>query len=111
MKALRRLFGTALSVVVFLILLCGAVCAENVYPAPDIRIDVDGAPITTDQPPLLVNDRTLVPIRAVAEAAGVTVGWDGETRRVTLTHDVLTVTLTLDSDRMTVYNAVIDDMQ
>ena len=28
--------------------------------------------------PVIVNDRTLVPIRAIIEAMGGTVGWDGE---------------------------------
>lgn len=30
--------------------------------------------------PVLENDRTLIPVRTVSEAAGLTVGWDSETR-------------------------------
>ena len=41
--------------------------------------------VELDVPPQIVNDRTLVPVRAVSEALGCTVGWDGETRTVTIT--------------------------
>ena len=35
-------------------------------------------------PPVIINDRTLVPLRAISEAVGAYVGWDGETRTVTI---------------------------
>jgi quercetin dioxygenase-like cupin family protein len=37
--------------------------------------------------PLIQNGRTLLPVRAVAEAMGGVAAWDGATRTVTLTHD------------------------
>lgn len=36
-------------------------------------------------PPFIVEGRTLVPVRAVSEALGATVDWDGELRKVTIT--------------------------
>ena len=42
--------------------------------------------VTLDVPPQIVNDRTLVPARAISEALGCTVGWDGDTRTVTITN-------------------------
>ena len=47
--------------------------------------------------PLIVNERTLVPIRAVIEAFGGTVGWDGATRSAILEMNGDTVRLVLDS--------------
>ena len=41
--------------------------------------------ITLDVPAQLINDRTLVPLRAIAEALGNTVEWDGATQTVTIT--------------------------
>ena len=38
-----------------------------------------------DVPPVIVNDRTLVPLRAVAESFGCTVDWNAETYTVTIT--------------------------
>lgn len=40
-----------------------------------------------DVPAQIMNGRTMVPARAVAEAYGVNVGWDGNTRTVILTQD------------------------
>jgi hypothetical protein len=39
-------------------------------------------PITLDVPARVLNDRTLVPIRAVSEGFGADVKWDGEAQRV-----------------------------
>ena len=41
-------------------------------------------PIELDVPPMIVNDRTLVPLRAVSESIGATVVWDGNSRTVTI---------------------------
>lgn len=41
--------------------------------------------IVLDVVPQIVDGRTLVPVRAVSEALGCTVEWDGETRTVTIT--------------------------
>ena len=45
---------------------------------------VHGQTYTMDVPPLIIGDRTLVPIRLVAEAFGSEVGWDDATRTVTV---------------------------
>lgn len=42
--------------------------------------------ITLDSPPYVYNDRTMVPVRAVAEALGASVEWDGDTKTVTITN-------------------------
>ena len=39
-----------------------------------------------DVPAQIVNDRTLIPLRAVSEALGKTVSWDGSTRTATITN-------------------------
>ncbi len=41
--------------------------------------------IELNTPPVIYNDFTLVPLRAVSEAAGAAVDWDGNTRTVTIT--------------------------
>ncbi len=74
-----------------------------------IRIFVDGDEIETGKPPIIENGRTLVPIRAVAERAGITVGWDGDKREASLYCDFVTATLTVDSDEMKVYSSIIDE--
>lgn len=50
-----------------------------------IKILIDGKEIYSDVPPLLIDDRTMVPIRAISEGLGMTVEWDGAGRRVLIT--------------------------
>ena len=44
----------------------------------------NGESIIIDAPAQIIGGRTLVPIRHVAESFGATVGWDGDTRTVTI---------------------------
>ncbi len=60
-----------------------------------VRLVVDGVEVQTDVAPVLENDRTLVPIRAVTEALGFEVEWDQETRTATLTKGETTIQLTV----------------
>lgn len=46
---------------------------------------VNDETIELNTPPIIYNDFTLVPLRAVSEAAGAQVDWNGETRTVTIT--------------------------
>ena len=50
--------------------------SKNVY--------ISGETKTLDVPPMVVNDRTLVPVRFVAEAFGANVNWDEGTRTVVI---------------------------
>ncbi len=45
---------------------------------------VNGTSKELDSPPIIKNNRTLLPIRAVVESLGGTVGWDGGERKVTI---------------------------
>lgn len=49
-----------------------------------IQLVVNGTPVVTDVPPVVENDRTLVPIRALSETLGFEVDWDDANRAVTL---------------------------
>lgn len=53
--------------------------------AADISVVVDGNKIQTPAPPVIVNDRTLVPLRAISESLGFDIAWDGDTRGITIT--------------------------
>lgn len=50
----------------------------------NIKIVVDGKELENlDQPPIIANGKTLVPVRALFEAIGANVDWDGPTKTVT----------------------------
>ena len=54
------------------------------------------------QTPVIVNDRTLVPLRAIFEAMGAEVKWDNDTRTVTATRGDTTISLAIGSDQLVV---------
>ncbi len=43
---------------------------------------ISGEPVTIDQPPALINDRTMVPLRFISEAYNCRVRWEEETQSV-----------------------------
>ena len=63
---------------------------------------VNGREPAFDVPPVVQDDRTLVPLRAIAEAMGADVLWDGAARRISINLGGSTVELTLDSAVATV---------
>lgn len=65
-----------------------------------IKIKIDGEYITPDSDPTIVNDRTLVPIRAVAEKLGYNVSWVPETRTAVITNGKVILRVTIDSPEM-----------
>lgn len=60
-----------------------------------ITLVINGQVVPTDVPPMLVNDRTLVPVRVVSEYLGAAVGWDQPTRTVTIVTGHSRMTLTI----------------
>lgn len=55
--------------------------------ASGISVYIDGNPVAfTDGTPVIEDGRTLIPLRAVSEAMGAKVDWDGEYRSITITN-------------------------
>ena len=62
----------------------------------DIKtMTVDSARVVLDAPAAIVEDRTLVPLRAVVEHLGGSIVWDAKTRQVTLKARGTTIILTI----------------
>ena len=55
-----------------------------------------------------MDDRTLVPVRFIAESFGAKVGWDGNTQTVTVESAGKTITLVIDSKKMTVGSETVE---
>ncbi len=54
-------------------------------PIQSSTIHVNGEAVTIDTPSQIINDRTMIPLRAVAEGLGLDVSYDNDTRTITLT--------------------------
>jgi hypothetical protein len=63
----------------------------------EISVYVEGQKVSFDVPPQTINDRTMVPIRAIFEVMGATVNWDNATQTAICTKDNTVVKMTLDS--------------
>ncbi|MBQ7574826.1 MAG: NAD(P)H-dependent oxidoreductase [Clostridia bacterium] len=65
---------------------------------PQMTINGAEKPIDdNDTAPVIVNERTLLPVRAVVEEMGGSVLWNGETKEVTLNYGADEIKLTIDS--------------
>jgi len=63
-----------------------------------IEVLFDGQPVEfPDQRPVVVDDRTLVPVRGVFETLGFVVGWDDAEQQATLTGNKFVVVITVGS--------------
>ena len=62
---------------------CVAAAGTAAMAADDVKVYVNGEQLAFDVPPMIENERTLVPMRAIFEALGAEVSWDGETATVT----------------------------
>ena len=74
-----KFFKVLILVAILLITGCFASYAKS-----DIKLFVDGKQVVTDVAPAVVNNRTLVPVRAIAESFGSKVGWIAESKTVTI---------------------------
>lgn len=77
------MFGKKLFLVGGALLIFLAVATAALAASP-IKLYVNGREIQVDVPPQLVNGRTMVPIRWVAEALGARVDWDQANNLVTI---------------------------
>jgi hypothetical protein len=52
-------------------------------PHDGVNILLNGVYLTFEVPPIIVDGRTFVPLRAIVEALGAVLGWDGDTQTIT----------------------------
>lgn len=65
-----------------------------------IKVMVNGELVQFDVQPQVINDRTMVPLRAIFEKLGAEVDWNGQTQTVTATRDDIVVVSTIGSRTM-----------
>ena len=95
-RFLTVLLVSALCIVCF-------VCVVSANSDKQVHVTFNGEVINCEnygQPAVIVNDRTLVPLRAIFEALGAEVEWDDATRTVTATKGQDTVKLTIDDTKL-----------
>lgn len=90
------------SILCIVLLMASFAFAAEVYEKPDFSILVNGVAVDKTDVPIVIEGRTLVPLRTLAVALGVPndddhIIWNGETREVTVINDSVSIELTIDS--------------
>ncbi len=84
------------------LLLCNICNIPAQASSDDIKVYVNGHKLIFDDPPVIQNDRTLVPLRAIFEAMGVPVYWDDNSNTVIAIKDDVKIKLTIGSATPTI---------
>ncbi len=79
-----------------------ATAGDSEKEREDVQVLMNNLPVEFDQPPLIVDGRTLVPFRAVAEALGVQVAWNEDAREIQAESPDVSLLLQVDSKTATV---------
>ncbi|MFV0315014.1 MAG: N-acetylmuramoyl-L-alanine amidase [Anaerotignum sp.] len=73
---------------------------NHAYSALEVKIMIDGEElIPEDIPPVIIEERTMLPMRLIAEELGCEVVWNEQTKQAFVTNDDYTLVFTLDSNQ------------
>lgn len=86
----------------FIILLLSLIFSVPAFADGDIDVYLNGGKMAFEQPPIIRDDSTLVPLRAIFEALNMAVEWNGEEKRITAYGNAVEISLVIGSDKMTV---------
>ncbi|WP_410771193.1 stalk domain-containing protein [Fontibacillus sp. BL9] len=100
---MRKIWTTLLAA----ILVVPMLLTNTAQAAPAISVYIDGNRLATDQAPVVVQGRVLLPLRAIFEALDATVNWNQWTQTVTASKDNTTVVLKLKSKTATINNQTV----
>lgn len=100
---MRKIWTTLLAA----ILVVPMLLQNTAQAATPISVYIDGVKLATDQAPVAVQGRVLLPLRAIFEALDATVNWNQWTQTVTATKDNTTVVLKLKSKTATINNQTV----
>ncbi len=87
----KKLTAVMLVVVMAISLIAHCMAANDT-----IKVVFEGKQLVFDVAPVIENDRTLVPMRAIFEALGYTVEWDGENRSIKATNKTDEINMHID---------------
>lgn len=86
----------------FLAILLAVSATSAVASAKNPDVEFNGMNVTFDQPAVIMQNRTMVPVRKIFELMGVKVEWEAETRTVKTELNGRTVDITIDKSEILV---------
>ena len=90
---------------------CAALClmlCSAVYADEPVSVRLDGGKLQFDTEPQIVNDRVMVPMRAIFESLGAQIFWDEDDYSVTSRYGDTRIYLKIDDAKMMVNNDIIE---
>ncbi len=75
----------------------------------EITVEINGQALVFDVPPQLINDRTMVPMRAIFESLGATVEWEEVGQVIIATRNADIITMQIGSPNLIVQNVISGD--
>lgn len=93
MKKILSLFQLAILIILW---------TSTIYGNTEITVTMDNNLLIFDQPPVIINDRVMVPVRAIFEAFGANLYWDEATSRITAWRATEHITLQVGSNDATI---------
>lgn len=99
---MKRLIAAAMSVGMMFITAVPMAAADAA-----VSVQLDGETVSfSGQQPVIIDNRTLIPLRGVFEKMGYTISWEPNTKTATLTAEGTTVSVSANSDRFIVNGEV-----
>lgn len=106
----KKVFNWKTIIMLFMVVMLVSV-APKAYAQSPIKLIIDGKTVAADPEAFIKNDRTLVPLRVIAEKLNANVEWDDVNRTVHISNEDMHVVLPIDShlieytvDNETIYN-------
>ena len=96
MKKMKK--KNVISKILLLLLVLSSFIFSGYKIQKPIKIYINGQLVESDQPPLIIDNRTFVPIRVIAEDLGATVDYNNKDRIVTIRRDKTNILLTIGDD-------------
>ena len=103
MKILRKILVCCIALVM------SVISVAHVIAADDISVVLNGEKVTfNDAKPIIYEDRTLIPVRAVFEEIGCYVDWDSANHMAVIGNEEKVIFIPIDSSVMRVYDILQD---
>jgi hypothetical protein len=96
------------AIMVVVILIAGISCNYVQGLSREVKVNLNGEEVVFDTKPVIVDGRTMVPLRAVFEALSMDVSWDGALEKVTAEKENLEIILFVGSNMPTVNGEVVE---
>lgn len=92
---------------ILMLLIITLISAPISFAGGNISVHINGSELAMDEPPVIVNGRTLIPLRAIFEALNVTPQWDSATKTVSAKTNEIEMKLKIGSQDAVVNGKVI----